>query len=528
MSQLVTITSMTANTPVDIYYCDSFSANCVFVSTVSVFPYEFNVPSPYDEEDFVIKIIDTQGCDVGDMVFITPTPTSSVTPTQTPTQTGTPTQTPTSSVTPTQTPTQTTTPTQTPTQTSTPTQTPFSALHYVGQNSYTMSSTTCNDAMTILPYYTYLSESSTTPVSGATVYETSVNGVLYNPFNGGRNYYKMVFGEYYYIVRIDTNGEIMSYEICSGLITPTPTPTTTQTQTPTNTPTQTTTQTQTPTNTSTNTLTPTNTPTNTETPTNTPTPTQTETPGFTPTNTPTNTSTPTNTPTNTSTPTPTPTSLPLTISQYGYLYNQYFAHQNNFAPPGWRMPEWYDSSGNLGDILILRNYTSDSGGGLKSIVTSPSPQPRWVSPNVGATNLYGFTALPAGFRLQNGNFWPVGYEFRLLGGGYDYTGLVPLQCFISISSNSTIASYSAGLTIQNVAYSVRFVKEDPNDWSPGDTVTDYEGNVYNTVKIGTQVWTLENWRSLKYFDGNDISLVQDSTAWVVLTTPAACYNTYGY
>lgn len=508
MSQLVTITSVTANTPVDIYYCDSFSASCVFVSTVSVFPYEFNVPSPYDEEDFIIKIIDTQGCDVGDTILITPTPTSNVTPTVTQTPTETATQTPTPTVTQTQTPTQTGTPTQTPTNTSTPTQTPVVASHYIGQNSYTISGSVCNDIMTILPYYTYLSESSTTPVSGATVYETSVNGVLYNPFNGGGNYYKMTFGENYYVVRINTNGEIISYDICSGLITPTPTLTSTNTPTPTNTPTNTGTPTQTPTNTET----PANTPTNT------PTPTQTETPGF----------TPTNTPTNTLTPTPTPTNLPLAISQYGYLYNEYFAHQNNFAPTGWKMPEWYDSSGNLGDVLILRNYTSNSGGGLKSIDTSPSPQPRWAAPNVGATNVYGFTALPAGFRQQNGNFWPLGYEFRLLGGGYDYTGLVPVQCFISISTNSATAGYSAGLTIQNIAYSVRFVKEDPNDWSPGDTVTDYEGNVYNTVKIGTQVWTLENWRSLKYFDGSDISLVQDTSAWVALTTPAACYNTLGY
>ena len=36
MSQQVTITSVTANTPVEIYYCDSTSGSCVYVSTVSV------------------------------------------------------------------------------------------------------------------------------------------------------------------------------------------------------------------------------------------------------------------------------------------------------------------------------------------------------------------------------------------------------------------------------------------------------------------------------------------------------------
>ena len=57
MSQQVTITSVTANTPVDIYYCDSFSASCVYVATVSTFPFVFYVPDPYDTTDFVVKII---------------------------------------------------------------------------------------------------------------------------------------------------------------------------------------------------------------------------------------------------------------------------------------------------------------------------------------------------------------------------------------------------------------------------------------------------------------------------------------
>ncbi len=96
---------------------------------------------------------------------------------------------------------------------------------------------------------------------------------------------------------------------CLGSITPTPTPT--NTETPTVTPTNTETPTVTPTNTETPILnTPTPTPTNTETPTPTVTPTNTETP--TPTVTPTNTetpilNTPTPTPTNTETPTPTVT-----------------------------------------------------------------------------------------------------------------------------------------------------------------------------------------------------------------------------
>ena len=56
MGQQVTITSVTANTPVEIYYCDSMSASCVYVATVSTFPFIFDVPDPYDLTDYIIQI----------------------------------------------------------------------------------------------------------------------------------------------------------------------------------------------------------------------------------------------------------------------------------------------------------------------------------------------------------------------------------------------------------------------------------------------------------------------------------------
>ena len=56
----------------------------------------------------------------------------------------------------------------------------------------------------------------------------------------------------------------------------------------------------------------------------------------------------------------------------------------------------------------------------------------------------------------------------------------------------------------------------------GQTVTDAEGNVYNTVTIGSQIWMAENLRTTKFADGSDIPLVTTTNTWRYLTTPAYC------
>ena len=45
------------------------------------------------------------------------------------------------------------------------------------------------------------------------------------------------------------------------------------------------------------------------------------------------------------------------------------------------------------------------------------------------------------------------------------------------------------------------------------TVTDVDGNVYQTVKIGNQEWTTENLRTTKYNDGSPISNITGKITW---------------
>jgi uncharacterized protein (TIGR02145 family)/uncharacterized repeat protein (TIGR02543 family) len=54
-------------------------------------------------------------------------------------------------------------------------------------------------------------------------------------------------------------------------------------------------------------------------------------------------------------------------------------------------------------------------------------------------------------------------------------------------------------------------------------VKDVDENVYTTVTIGNQVWTVENLRTTRYNDGSGIPLVADSVEWSTLTEPGYCY-----
>ncbi len=58
-----------------------------------------------------------------------------------------------------------------------------------------------------------------------------------------------------------------------------------------------------------------------------------------------------------------------------------------------------------------------------------------------------------------------------------------------------------------------------------DTVIDYDGNVYQSVKIGSQTWMSENLRVTHYRNGEEIANVKEATLWCSLNTGAYCnYN----
>lgn len=55
------------------------------------------------------------------------------------------------------------------------------------------------------------------------------------------------------------------------------------------------------------------------------------------------------------------------------------------------------------------------------------------------------------------------------------------------------------------------------------TVNDIDGNVYNVITIGTQVWMVENLKTTKFNDGTGIPNVTNDREWSNLVSPGYCW-----
>ncbi len=83
-------------------------------------------------------------------------------------------------------------------------------------------------------------------------------------------------------------------------------------------------------------------------------------------------------------------------ASYGALYNWHTVNTGKLCPTGWHVPtdaEWTTLTTFLGGGSV-------AGGKLKEAGTA-----HWITPNTGATNETGFTALPGGYRGNDGAFY---------------------------------------------------------------------------------------------------------------------------
>lgn len=114
------------------------------------------------------------------------------------------------------------------------------------------------------------------------------------------------------------------------------------------------------------------------------------------------------------------------------------------------------------------------------------------------------------------------------------TSIAPLATGLHTTETGTTGSFSSNLTglTANTKYYIRAYAINSAGTAYGDekffttepvkTVTDTDGNVYNTVTIGTQVWMVENLKTTKYNDGVTIPNVTDYS-WENLQSDAYCW-----
>jgi uncharacterized protein (TIGR02145 family) len=206
------------------------------------------------------------------------------------------------------------------------------------------------------------------------------------------------------------------------------------------------------------------------------------------------------------------------VAAYGRLYNWYaVADSRNIAPTGWHVAsdaEWKQLEMYLGMSQTEADQTgwrgTDEGGKLKEPGTA-----HWLSPNTGATNESGFSGLPGGYRYTGGQYYDLGSHAVLWSSTEASSDFA--WCRNLGSTYSGVHRYDGGKVD---GFSVRCVKD-----AEETTVTDIDGNVYQTVTIGTQVWMAENLKVTHYRNGDAIPNVTDGTTWAGLTTGAHCeYN----
>lgn len=134
-------------------------------------------------------------------------------------------------------------------------------------------------------------------------------------------------------------------------------------------------------------------------------------------------------------------------SVYGGLYNWAAAGNDQICPSGWRLPDsqdFYELCLFIDPESAMGYYSGTAGGALKEQGTT-----HWNSPNAGATDAYGFTALPGGSRNVIGDFENLGKT----GSWWSDNGLASMH----ISYDDPMAGFSEGGN--EYGRSIRCIKE---------------------------------------------------------------------
>jgi uncharacterized protein (TIGR02145 family) len=201
-------------------------------------------------------------------------------------------------------------------------------------------------------------------------------------------------------------------------------------------------------------------------------------------------------------------------SIYGALYNWYAGETDKLCPVGWHVPT-------DGEWTTLTNYVggeSVGGGKLKEIGTT-----HWNSPNDGATNEYGFTALPGGARLLNGVFYSIGD----LGSWWSSIDTLSTYAWHRFIWNN-LSHFDRIFDSKADGFSVRCIKDGQLTATITGTSSVCKDAAYPNITFtganGTAPYTF----TYKINGGSDLTITTTSVNSVTVPVPTVMAGTYTY
>lgn len=216
---------------------------------------------------------------------------------------------------------------------------------------------------------------------------------------------------------------------------------------------------------------------------------------------------------------------------YGYLYNQHAVlDANNITASGWSVPsstDWSTLQTYLTTTYSGTITTSNIANHLKTCrqVSSPlggscdtTTHPRWDS---NATHYgldtFGFSSRPGGARGTGGSFLNLGE-----GSFYWTTSTGAIRSKLLVYSSGSISDQALD---PRYGFSVKIFRAatsgEQSILSDGDFAGNYVGNdgkYYQTVKIGTQVWTVQALAETKWRNGTDITKMETAGTWATASS----------